>query len=124
MPFPAVGEALQRLAPTQVGTAVHGGGCDAFALELLGHVLGVPDRHAEGQRALLGALAPLLQRVPRAGEGGQLVRELFRVEAAVAPGDLAVVDRLVPDAVVVEGREQPGLDPGEKVAGEHEVVVA
>jgi hypothetical protein len=120
----AVGEALQRVAAAEARAAVHGGGRDAFALELVGHVLGVADRHAEGQRALLGAAAPLFQRVPGAGEGGQFVRELFRVEAAVAPGDLAVVDRLVPDAVVVERREQPGLDPGEQVAGEHEVVVA
>jgi hypothetical protein len=120
----AVGEPLQRVAAAQGRATVYGRGRDTVALELVGHVLGVADRHAEGEGALLGAAAPLLQRVPRAGEGGQFVRELFRVEAAVAPGDLAVVDRLVPDAVVVERSEQSGLDPGEQVAGEHEVVVA
>ena len=121
---PAVGELFQRFAARQGRASVDRGGFDVVELKLPGHEFGVADGDAEGEGALLGALAPLLERMAGAGEGGELVGQPFRVETAVAPRDFAVVHRLVPDAVVVEGCEQCGFDSREQVAGEDQVVVA
>ena len=62
--------------------------------------------------------------VPGAGEGGEFVRELLGVEVAVAPGDFAVVDVFVVDAVVSERHEELRVDAGDEVFLKDEVVVA
>ena len=81
-------------------------------------------RHTEGERALLAALLPFAQGMPRTRQGGELVGKLFGVEAAIAPGNLPVIDRIVIDPVVVERGKQAAFDAGEQVMGENEVVVA
>ena len=83
--------------------------------ELLGHELGVADRDAEGQGALL-ALSRQWRRAWRARPRvASLLDKLVRVEAAIAPGDLLVVDRLVIDAVVVEGASSPASIPSNRL---------
>ena len=66
----------------------------------------------------------LLQGVARAGKRSQLVGQLLRIEPTVAPRYLPVVDRLILYAVVMEGRQQPGLDAGEQVTAVDKVVIA
>ena len=45
-------------------------------------------------------------------------------EPSVTPGDLAIVDRFIPNPEVVEGRKKSCLNAGEKIASEDEIVVA
>ena len=89
-----------------------------------GHVLRVSDRDAEGERALLRPLPPLCEHVFGALLRCQATRQFVDVEAPISPGDLAVIDGGVEDAVVVERRQQLGSDALEERAGEDQVTVA
>ena len=62
--------------------------------------------------------------VPRAGKCGQFVGELFWVKAPVPPRKLLVVNRLVENPVVVEGRKEPAFYAGKQVADIDQIVVA
>ena len=112
------------VAAAERGAGIHRRTGDALALKLRRHVFGMGDGHAERQRACLRVRPPLPQRVAGTRQRGEFVGELFRFEAPVAPRDLAIIDGLVVDAVIVEGREQLRFDPGKQVAREHQVVVA
>ena len=52
---PTVAQLLQRLRASERRSRVHGSRRDARLLKLRCHVLGMPDRHAEGERAFLSS---------------------------------------------------------------------
>jgi hypothetical protein len=109
-------ELVEGLTAAEGGAAMDGGSADRKLLKLAGHEVGMGDGDAEGEGARLGVGAPLAMGVPGAGEGGELFEKLLGVEVAVAPGEFAVVDVFVIDAVVGERHEELRVDAGDEVS--------
>jgi len=78
-------------------------------------------RAAEGEGARATTLAVLIERVLGSGTSRYGSCQCLCVEARTSPRDVGIV-HLVRDAVVMKGREEPGVDAFGQVTTEHQIL--